>query len=340
MATMFDLAIIGSGFAGSLLAMIARRLGRNVILLERGRHPRFAIGESSTPLTNLLLRQLAQRYDLPRLLPLTRFGEWQRAYPRIGCGLKRGFSFFQHLEGQPFRADPAHHNQLLVAANIDTFQADTHWYRSDFDHFLVQEAQALGAESIEDLTLEEMSSEPSGVGLRGRRGGETIHIKARFVVDASGPRGFLHQRLGLGEISRPLETTALFTHFRDVRRLETMSEFAAGSPPFPIDDAAVHHVLPGGWIWVLRFNNGITSAGVAARSDWATRFRFEEGAEGWSRLLQLFPSIAEQFRPATPVQPFRHLTRLGFRSARAAGPNWAFLPRRVLSIRSYRLDFP
>jgi len=48
----FDIAIVGSGFAGSLLAMIARRLERSVILLERFKHPRFAIGESSiTPLT-------------------------------------------------------------------------------------------------------------------------------------------------------------------------------------------------------------------------------------------------------------------------------------------------
>jgi len=40
----FDLAIVGSGFAGTLLAMIARRLGRSVLMIERGRHPRFAIG--------------------------------------------------------------------------------------------------------------------------------------------------------------------------------------------------------------------------------------------------------------------------------------------------------
>ena len=80
----FDLAIIGSGFAGSLMAMIARRLGRSVVLLERGTHPRFAIGESSTPLANLLIEELARRYDLPRLAPLSKWGSWQKAYPEIG----------------------------------------------------------------------------------------------------------------------------------------------------------------------------------------------------------------------------------------------------------------
>jgi len=60
----FDIAVAGSGFGGALMAMIARRLGRSVILLERRRHPRFAIGESSTPLANLLLEELAWRYEL------------------------------------------------------------------------------------------------------------------------------------------------------------------------------------------------------------------------------------------------------------------------------------
>jgi FADH2 O2-dependent halogenase len=50
-----DVAIVGSGFAGSLTALALLRRGQRVALVERGRHPRFAIGESSTPLANLLL---------------------------------------------------------------------------------------------------------------------------------------------------------------------------------------------------------------------------------------------------------------------------------------------
>jgi FADH2 O2-dependent halogenase len=51
----FQIAVVGSGFAGSLMAMMAQRLGLSTVLIERGRHPRFVIGESSTPLANLLL---------------------------------------------------------------------------------------------------------------------------------------------------------------------------------------------------------------------------------------------------------------------------------------------
>ena len=62
----------------SLSAQIAEMEAHlGTVLIERGRHPRFAIGESSTPLANLLLQQIAEEYALPQLLPLRRWGEWQ-----------------------------------------------------------------------------------------------------------------------------------------------------------------------------------------------------------------------------------------------------------------------
>ena len=35
---------VGSGFSGSLLAWILQRQGKEVVLIDRGTHPRFAIG--------------------------------------------------------------------------------------------------------------------------------------------------------------------------------------------------------------------------------------------------------------------------------------------------------
>ena len=54
-----DVLVLGAGFAGALMALVAQRLGLRVVLLEKGRHPRFAIGESSTPIANLVLEGLA-----------------------------------------------------------------------------------------------------------------------------------------------------------------------------------------------------------------------------------------------------------------------------------------
>ncbi len=253
-----DVAIVGSGFGGSLAALALRKQGRSVVLLERGRHPRFAIGESSTPLANLLLEELATKYDLPRLRPLCKWGPWQRTYPEVACGKKRGFSFFAHGDDARERERP-----LLVAASPHDEIADTHWYRPDVDHFLVREAEAEGATYLDETVLERARFDEDGGALEGRRKGRPVEVYARFVIDASGPRGFLHRALGLPEA--PLRwlpaTQGLYSHFADVERFDGL--FPVDDPPYPVDDAAVHHVFPGGWIWVLRFNNGLTSAGVA-----------------------------------------------------------------------------
>src|SRR5258705_12790271 len=107
----FDIAIVGSGFGGSLMAMIARRLDKSVVLLEKGRHPRFAIGESSTPIANLVLEELTKRWDFPRIRPLAKWGTWQKSYPHLPCGLKRGFSFFHHTSGSKWEVQPQHRNE-------------------------------------------------------------------------------------------------------------------------------------------------------------------------------------------------------------------------------------
>jgi len=69
-------AVVGSGFAGSLLARVLAVLGHDVVLLERGTHPRFAIGESTTPLANLSLERLARRYGLEDCYHLAAHGRW------------------------------------------------------------------------------------------------------------------------------------------------------------------------------------------------------------------------------------------------------------------------
>ena len=323
----FDLAIVGSGFSGSLLAMIVLRLGRSVILLERGQHPRFAIGESSTPLANLLLEELARRYDLPEVLPLTKWGTWQAKHPEIACGLKRGFTFYHHAQGKHWKPLSDRRNELMVAASPHDRIADTHWYRPDFDHFLVRQAQALGAEYLDQVAISEVAFDHDSVALHADHAGRPLNVRARFLIDASGPRGFLHRALRLREIPFPRlpATQTLYSHFTDVARWEALHP-SPETPPYPPDDAALHHVFDGGWVWVLRFNNGITSAGVVATPKIVEQFRLSDGAPAWPRFLASFPSLAEQFRDAKPVVPFVYSPRLHFRSECVAGERWALLP--------------
>ncbi len=328
-----DVAIIGAGFGGSLTALLCQRIGLHPVLIERGTHPRFAIGESSTPVADLILGQLARRYDLPQLIPLTHYGSWKRTYPDVACGLKRGFSYFHHQRGEPFVPCADHANELLVTANPDAERGDTHWYRADVDHFFVRQILTCGIPYFDQTEIEDLSEgEPWHI--RARRGGNPVSIRASFLVDASGPAGVIARHPGIPTNPAGLRTHSrtVFSHFKDVPLWSDTYAALGGrrsDHPFPCDAAALHHVFDGGWMWVLRFDNGITSAGFVI-DDSAQHPHPNAGdldpQQEWEGLLRQFPSIARQFDRATPVQTFRRTDRLQRRAARTAGPTWAMLP--------------
>jgi FADH2 O2-dependent halogenase len=322
-----DVAIVGSGFSGALAALALRQRGRRVALVERGRHPRFAIGESTTPLTNLLLEEIAARYDLPHIASFSKWGTWQREHADVACGLKRGFTFMLHRLDAPFAETTPRERQLLVAASPHDQVADTHWYRPDFDHALVRAAEAAGAIYLDQTRIQHVHPRPGGVDLEAAREGRTLDIAADFVIDASGPRGLLSTTLGTG--SAPLRwlppTQGIYTHFEDVGEWADLMPMD-GTPPYPPDAAALHHVFDGGWIWVLRFNNGITSAGAALEDRLANSLSASDGASAWQRLLDRLPSVRDQFRSARATLPFVHAPRVAYRCREVVGSSWALLP--------------
>ena len=323
----FDLAVVGSGFGGSLLALVARRLGRSVVLLEKGSHPRFAIGESTSPLANLLLETIARRWNLPEIAPLAKWGTWQARCPEVRGGIKRGFTFFHHARGRELRSDPALRNPLLVAASPCDAVADTHWLRSDVDRFLVERARAAGVEYVDRVALDRFEISGDGVRLSGRRDGVPVAFEARRAADASGPRGFLSRALPIGERRFPAmpSTRTLYSHFRGVARMADVAPLDE-RPPYPVDDAALHHVFDGGWIWVLRFSDGVASAGAMLSAELDAEIRGREGEAAWRRLVAMFPAVARQFRGAEPLLPFRYAENVPYRAAAASGPGWWLLP--------------
>ncbi|HEV2471919.1 MAG TPA: hypothetical protein VGS41_04595, partial [Chthonomonadales bacterium] len=135
--------------------------------------------------------------------------------------------------------------------------------------------------------------------------------------------------LGMTECEHPAypRTEALFSHFRNVARTGSMGDFRSeGSPPYPADDAALHHIFDGGWMWVLRFQNGVVSAGVALERGVAQELVLSDGPSAWLRLLARFPSIQRQFESAVEIRPLAYSPNLSYRAQATSGQNWAMLP--------------
>jgi FADH2 O2-dependent halogenase len=325
-----EVAIVGSGFAGSLLARVLAVLGYSVVLLERGTHPRFAIGESSTPLGNLSLERLGVRYGLADCYRLATHGRWLAHLPELRRGLKRGFTFYRHHPGEPFADRGLDSERLLVAASPDDALADTHWLRSDVDHHFVRQAVGVGVDYRDRVELTSADVGPAGVRLRGSRAGATFELQAGFLVDASGPAGFLARQLSLPSGLDGTETRSALvgSHFE---RMRLMRDVVPGLPagPYPDDWAAVHHLIDEGWLYSLRFDHGVTSAGVllTARGIAALGVSGADAASLWRTVLARYPTLASIFAGATPSMPLAFQPVIQHRLTRAAGERWALMPQ-------------
>jgi FADH2 O2-dependent halogenase len=325
-----DVAVVGSGFAGSLIARVLVVLGYDVVLLERGTHPRFAIGESSTPLANLSLERLGRRYGLADCYRLATHGRWLEHYPDLRCGLKRGFTFYRHHPDQSFADRGFDSERLLVAASPNDAVADTHWFRADVDHHFVREAVAAGVEYHDRAELSAMETVSNGVRLTGSRNGEPFALEAAFVIDASGPAGFLARQLAIPSGLERTETRSslVFSHFSDVR---PMRDVVPGLPqgPYPDEWAAVHHVIDEGWMYSLGFDHGVTSAGFVLTPrglDGLPGAETGDASRLWTALLERYPTIAGAFADATPTMPLAFRGGIQHRLTRAAGERWVLLP--------------
>lgn len=322
----YDVAIVGGGIGGSMLATILARHGVDVLMLEGGSHPRFAIGESTVPESTLLLRVLAGRYDVPELAALSTYSGALR-YVSSTNGVKRNFSYFHQVQGEP--ADPRKSTQLSTFA--PPLGPDCHFFRQDTDSWLYHLALRYGADGVTNALVTEVDFGPDGADLGtadGRR------YRARFVVDAGGIRALLPQALGLRESPCHYQTHSrtIFTHMVGVTPWELIAGGkAVHGLPSPPSQGTLHHIFDGGWAWVIPFDNHprstnrLCSVGISLDTAKFPATDAPPAEEFWD-IVSRFPSLARQLGKARPARGFVGSRQNQFSSTKLAGDRWFLLP--------------
>ncbi len=252
----FDVIVIGAGPGGSLTAMQLARRGRRVALLDRTHFPRFAVGESSTPIAGATLEQISTDFGIDGLAPLTRWGKFQGSRPPVTVGLKRGFTYFDHRGSDGSDAacswptDAA--ARLLVAASASDEAGDMHWVRAEVDQYLVDLCHRQGVDVRLGCAVDRITQESPWcikVCQDGEEGTpETLTCDS--LVDASGRAGAMLRRLGYRDATDSMRTNtqARFTHIVNAL-IDDATE--ASNLPYRPHNAAVHHLLHNGWMWEL-----------------------------------------------------------------------------------------
>jgi|CZKH01.1.fsa_nt_gi FADH2 O2-dependent halogenase len=313
----FDVAILGSGLSGSMLACVLANKGVRVVLIDAGTHPRFAVGESTIPHTSLLTLVLSQKYGVPELENI--------AYPdRIAehvctsCGIKRAFGFAYHRTGKRF--DPREGHQVGTSS-----KDENHFFRQDIDAYLFHVAVGYGAVPRQNTRVASLEIDRDGVSLRTGTGED---IFARYVVDGTGHESVLAARFNLRENPCPLKhhSRTIFTHMIDV-------------PPFQKehnrlslgwDQGTLHHCFERGWFWVIPFNNHARSTNplvsVGLTID-PRRYPKPDSSpeEEFKQFLDMFPSVAEQFAGAKAVRPWVSTGRLQYSSRQCTGYRYCLM---------------
>ncbi|MER7573456.1 tryptophan 7-halogenase [Streptomyces sp. NPDC126514] len=320
-APQYDVAILGSGLAGTTLAACLARNGAKVLVLDAGTHPRFAIGESTIPYTSMMMRLVSERYNVPEIKWLTTF-EAVQSKISTNCGVKRNFGFLYHREGA--RQNPLETSMFPIPKITHT---ENHFFRQDTDAWMVNVAIKYGADIRQQTKVVDVDIDDDGVTVIPDKGDP---VRVKFVVDASGHRSPLAQKFGVREEPSRLrhQSRSLFTHMIGVKPYEDTVPKGTHQNPSPWSEGTLHHLFEGGWMWVIPFDNHPLSTSQLCSVGINLDPRIHPVPEGLSpeeefrAFVAKFPDIAPQFEGAVATRDWVRTGRLQYSSKQTVGYRW------------------
>ncbi|GBQ27408.1 FAD dependent oxidoreductase [Gluconacetobacter sacchari DSM 12717] len=306
----YDIAIIGSGISGSMLGSILSRHGANVVILDAGTHPRFAVGESMIPESGVLLTLLSEAFDIPELRYPANIDLLNKHVGSSSAGIKLSFSFaWNDLDRQ-------HNPRDLVSTPV--LAPEAHLFRQDVDAYYVALAARLGAIIRQQVRITSIHPDDDGVTLNLERGKD---LRVRYVVDASGFRSPLASQMRMREGAPEMQTRtrSIFTHMVGVRTYEeAIADLKTSRSPTHIGQSTLHHIFDQGWLWIIPFDNHphstnpLCSVGLQFQID-------QHGPAGdpeqeFQRFLERHPSVQLHFEGAARVREWTVAPRINYNS--------------------------
>lgn len=285
-----DVLVIGGGPGGATIAALLAERGRDVVLIEKARHPRFHIGESLLPLNMPLFERLGVDEEIKRI-----------GMPKYGAEFV-----------SPWHAQPA---TFDFANAVDkTFPYAYQVRRSEFDQILFRNAVRKGARGIEACraTGVEFNAEGAAVTVRQEDGGQR-RWQAKFVVDASGRDTVLANQFGIKRRNPQHNSAAIFGHFSGATRLPGKAE--GNISLFWFDH---------GWFWFIPLHDGVTSVGAVCWPCYM-KSRRTDPATFFFDTIALCPALAARLRDAKLCSPVTATGNYCYEVKRAAGRNYLLL---------------
>lgn len=287
-----QVVVIGAGPSGAIAAALLKRKGHDVLIIEREHFPRFSIGES-------LLSHCIDFIEEAGMLD---------AVQAAGFQVKTGAAFAWGERYSAFDFSDTFSN-----GKPTTFQVQ----RGEFDKLLADQAALQGVEIRYGQTIVgvDFSAESRYLHVR-RQNGSEYHLKARFVLDASGYGRVLPRLLDLEAPSNFPLRQAVFTHVED--RIE--------HPGFDRSKILVttHPTQRDIWFWTIPFSNGRCSVGVVAAKE-----HFEGADSDLDACLRGFieqtPSLSGVLQNAVWDTPARTIGGYSANVKTLHGPGFALL---------------
>jgi flavin-dependent dehydrogenase len=285
-----EVLVIGGGPAGSTVAALLAERGRDVVLTEKERHPRFHIGESLLPLNLPLFERLGVAGEMAR----------------IGMP-KHGAEF----------VSPWHEHSVTFQFADQLDRSYPHAYqvrRSEFDQILFRNAARKGARALEACRVTAVEFTDAGALVAARlEDGTERRWRTRFVVDASGRDTFLASRLGIKRRNRRHNSAAIYGHFTGAKRLTGRAE--GNITVFWFDH---------GWLWFIPLADGATSVGAVC---WPYYLKTRAGSTEQFLLdtIALCPALAQRLRDAQLASPATATGNYSYVAERAMGRNYLML---------------